>query len=214
MGDDDPGGHAVVLLHGWGAPGDDLVPLAEALARPRTRFFVPAAPLPGPGGGRAWWHLDRPDRPPHAMGDDASPAALTRPLADARAAVTALVARIRARHRPDHLSLAGFSQGGMLALDVALSAGADPATAVDKVAVLSGMLLQASVPGLRAAGAAGRPALFVSHGRRDPILPFVAAELLRDLAQKHAVPLTFHPFGGAHEIPPDVVAALGRFLGD
>jgi predicted esterase len=58
MSEDERGGSAVVVLHGWGAPGDDLVPLAEALARPGVRFFVPAAPLPEMGGGRAWWHLD------------------------------------------------------------------------------------------------------------------------------------------------------------
>ena len=64
-GDDDRGGGdgpAVVLCHGFGAPGDDLVPLAEVLsAPPRTRFFFPEAPLalPAPyGDARAWWMLD------------------------------------------------------------------------------------------------------------------------------------------------------------
>ena len=46
MRDDERGGDAVVVLHGWGAPGDDLVPLAEALARPGVRFFVPAGRCP------------------------------------------------------------------------------------------------------------------------------------------------------------------------
>src|SRR4029079_9918328 len=69
MRDDERGGTAVIVLHGWGAPGDDLVPIAEALKRPGTRFFVPAAPLPEMGGGRAWWHLDPHTRPPHAATD-------------------------------------------------------------------------------------------------------------------------------------------------
>jgi predicted esterase len=51
-----------VLLHGFGAPGDDLLPLAEALDLP-VRFVFPAAPLElGMGGfygdSRAWWMLD------------------------------------------------------------------------------------------------------------------------------------------------------------
>src|SRR5260221_4856117 len=46
MREDERGGMAVVLLHGWGARGDDLVSLAQALARPKTRFFLPARPLP------------------------------------------------------------------------------------------------------------------------------------------------------------------------
>src|SRR5262245_27465846 len=52
------GGQLVVLLHGWRAHGDDLVPLARELAGQRRRFLVPAAPLPEPGGGRAWWRID------------------------------------------------------------------------------------------------------------------------------------------------------------
>src|SRR6478736_8223909 len=49
------GGHVVVLLHGYGAPGDDLASLAKSLLRPRTRFVLPAAPLALGNGGRAWW---------------------------------------------------------------------------------------------------------------------------------------------------------------
>src|SRR3954466_11889401 len=44
MRDDEQGGTAVVLLHGWGAHGQGRVGLAHALTRPRARFFVPAAP--------------------------------------------------------------------------------------------------------------------------------------------------------------------------
>src|SRR3954464_203144 len=69
MRDDERGGSAVVVLHGWGAAGDELVPRAEARKRPGVRLFVPAAPLPEIGGGRAWWHLDPNTRPPHAYSD-------------------------------------------------------------------------------------------------------------------------------------------------
>src|SRR5437868_14079800 len=74
------GGTAVVVLHGWGAPGDDLVGLARMLAsaHPRVRFFVPAAPLPEVGGGRAWWHLDARAAPEHAR-DDQAPARAPHP---------------------------------------------------------------------------------------------------------------------------------------
>ena len=94
------GGRAVVMLHGWGAPGDDLVPLAMHMLEPDMRFFVPAAPLPHPGGGRAWWHLDR-GRTPHADGTETSlPGDVPDELRDARAAVQALLdlpAETRAR---------------------------------------------------------------------------------------------------------------------
>ena len=55
-------GPAVILLHGFGAPGDDLVPLAEVLTVPKgTRFLFPEGPLSlsfGYGDARAWWLID------------------------------------------------------------------------------------------------------------------------------------------------------------
>ena len=55
-------GPLVVLLHGFGAPGDDLVPLSEYLDAPTgTRFLFPEAPISIPmgfGDSRAWWMID------------------------------------------------------------------------------------------------------------------------------------------------------------
>ena len=51
-------GPVVMLLHGFGAPGDDLVPLADVIEAPRgTRWLFPEGPLPlnmGFGDSRAW----------------------------------------------------------------------------------------------------------------------------------------------------------------
>jgi phospholipase/carboxylesterase len=202
------GGTAVVLLHGWGARGDDLVPLARRLLRPRSRFFVPAAPLAKGSGGRAWWHIGTPDSPEHAW-DDATPAGYVgRPeLVAARHAVQRLLREVRARYAPDVLVMAGFSQGAMLSLDVALAA--DPP--VDRVGVLSGVLLIDSLPGLRAPRDR-RPGVLVAHGRSDPRLLFHGAERTAELLEKHGFAVTFHPFDGAHEIPPDVVVALSSLI--
>jgi phospholipase/carboxylesterase len=207
MREDERGGHAVIVLHGWGAPGDDLVPLAHELQRPGVRFFVPAAPLPEVGGGRAWWHLDPSTRPPHAISDQV-PAGF-RPNADvaaARAAVQGLLATVRERYAPATVSLAGFSQGAMLSIDVAL-AGA----AVDRVAAMSGVLLVESVPGLVAARAT-KPRLLLTHGRQDPVVPFASGSRAKELLEKHGFAVTWRPFDGGHEIPPSVVADVQRFL--
>jgi phospholipase/carboxylesterase len=95
----------------------------------------------------------------------------------------------------------------MLSLDVAL----DAAPPVDRVAALSGVLLLDSIAGLRAARAT-RPAVFISHGRRDPRLPFSGSERAQELLQRHGFQVGFHPFDGGHEIPPQVVSALADFL--
>jgi phospholipase/carboxylesterase len=208
MREDERGGDAMIVLHGWGAPGDDLVPLAEALARPGTRFFVPAAPLPEVGGGRAWWHLDPETRPPHASADGVparfqpTPAVLA-----ARGAVQDLIATIVDRHAPATVALVGFSQGAMLAMDVALAG----APGVDRVVAMSGVLLVDSVPALTAPRSA-KPRLLLAHGRQDPVVPFAGGVRAKELLEKHGFPVTWRPFDGGHEIPAPLLAAVERFL--
>ena len=104
---EEKGGTLVVLLHGWGADGDDLVPLGRSLARPGTRFVVPAAPLARPGGGRAWWQLDEP-HPAHAWTAELPPDHQPHPqLAAARAAVQALLRDVQQRYAPNVLAVSG-----------------------------------------------------------------------------------------------------------
>jgi phospholipase/carboxylesterase len=208
MGEDERGGTAVVVLHGWGAPGDDLVPLAQALARPGVRFFVPAAPLPEMGGGRAWWHLDPNVRPPHASTDQPAPGFQPTPaVVAARAAVQGLIATVVDRHAPATVALVGFSQGAMLSIDVALSGP----PGVDLVVAMSGVLLTDSVTGLTGAHPS-KPRFLLSHGRRDPVVAFSGGEGARDLLEKHGFSVTWRPFDGGHEIPPPVLAEVDRFL--
>lgn len=207
MSEQERGGQVVVLLHGWNAPGNDLVSLARELARPGTRFLVPAAPLSEPGGGRAWWHIG--ERRPAKVERDELPDHFE-PNADvgrARAAVQQLLREAVQRYAPESIAVAGFSQGAQLALDVALAA--EPR--VDRVGVLSGALLADSLAALRAAQPP-LPSVFVSHGRTDRVLPFNGGKSIERMLAARGYAVTFFPFAGGHAIPPDVVAALGAFL--
>jgi phospholipase/carboxylesterase len=201
------GDAAGILLHGWGAPGDDLVLLGRELARPNTTLFVPAAPL-AEGSGRAWWHFD-PNAPrAYAQSDQAPPDYRPLPaVATARAAVRTLLDDVRQRLAPRRLALAGFSQGAMLSLDVALQCAAG----VDRVAVLSGALLLDSLPALLASCTA-RPRVLVTHGRFDSIVPFRNAERAVAILEQHGLHVDFRPFDGQHAIPPEVRNALPEFL--
>jgi phospholipase/carboxylesterase len=210
MREDERGGSAVIVLHGWGAPGDDLVPVAEVLNRPGARFFVPAAPLPEVGGGRAWWHLDPNSRPPHAHSDQVAPGFQpTREVIAARAAVQELITAVVDRYAPSTVALVGFSQGAMLSIDVALAG----APRVDLVVAMSSVMLVDSVPALTAPHPT-KPRFLLSHGRRDSILPFEGGSKARDLLEQHGFPVTWRPFDGGHEIPPPVLAEVDRFLFD
>jgi phospholipase/carboxylesterase len=207
-GEEAKGGPLVLLLHGWRAQGNDLVGLARELAHARARFLVPAAPLAEPGGGRAWWRLDGADRPAHVWKDELPPD--FRPnagVAAARQAVQAVLRDARQRYAPDSIALVGFSQGAMLALDVALAA--DPP--VDRVAVLSGVLLADALPALHVKKPA-LPAVFVSHGRSDPVLPFAGGASIETVLAPYGYQVKFVPFEGGHQIPRTVVEQLRAFL--
>jgi phospholipase/carboxylesterase len=197
------GGTTVVLLHGYGASADDLISLVRAMAHPRARYIVPAGPVELPNGGRAWWPMRG-----HPSYDSAQVlAAPGEKLEVARVAVQGLLRTISERFAPDALFLVGFSQGAMLALDVALI----ESSGVDRVAVLSGALL-ADAASRIAVSRRARPAVFVSHGRQDPVLRFQGAQHLVDALTARDFTVTFRPFDGGHEIPPETAEDLKDFL--
>ncbi|HTA92569.1 MAG TPA: dienelactone hydrolase family protein [Polyangiaceae bacterium] len=208
--EDERGGIAVVLLHGFGAPGDDLVPLARSLLRPNTRCILPAAPLSLGNGGRAWWDIDASDRPRYVT-DEAAPPGLTTSsnaqLAAARNAVAGVLSTARDRYAPQALFLVGFSQGAMLSVELALT-GNEP---LDRVAVLSGALLVDAAAHLSAPRSV-RPPVFISHGRQDQRLPFAGGERMKTELEQHGFEVTWRPFDGGHAIPPAIVGELSLFL--
>jgi phospholipase/carboxylesterase len=204
----------VVLLHGFGAPGDDLVPLWRVLGVPReTRFVFPAAPLEThmmPGvDSRAWWHIDMLAMQQAIERGELRDLTAEEPpgLAEAREKMDALLAELVRTHAPTKLVIGGFSQGAMLALDVALRAHA----ACDALVVLSGTLVAETVWVPRMKALAGRP-IFQSHGSSDPILPFALAERLHEALVSAGAAVTFVPFRGGHEIPGPVLDRLSSFL--
>jgi phospholipase/carboxylesterase len=205
-------GPCVVLLHGFGAPGDDLVPLAEVMGSPGMRWVFPAAPLEPPqlAGGRAWWMLDleRLERSiasgqPRDLSDEAPVG-----MAEARAQVLALVQSLLDEEvAPEQLILGGFSQGAMLACDVALHLPRPPAALV----LLSGAPITLETWTPLMSRLAGVP-IFQSHGRADALLSFAAAETLAERLRAAGAELEWVPFAGGHEIPPPVLSGLRSFL--
>ena len=215
----------VVLLHGFGAPGDDLVALSRVPEVERgglrptrgvdapVRFVFPEAPLElvGYGGGRAWWLLDlvkleqelRAGTPRDRRDEvpDGLPAA--------RVQLSRLLDQLKARFGVEdrQLVIGGFSQGAMLALDVALHREAPPAGIV----VMSGTLVAEAEWQPRMTKLAGVPVL-QSHGRNDMLLPFAIAQTLRDRLRAAGAAVDWHEFIGGHEIPPIVLDALGKLI--
>jgi phospholipase/carboxylesterase len=217
-----PPSGVVVLCHGFGAPGTDLVGLARALASVEpslatVRFHFPSGPLSlgslGYGDARAWWMIDF--EAIEALKAQA-PEALREfrkqepdGMAAARRAVHAMVNEaMNASGLPfSKLVLGGFSQGAMITTDLALRLEEAPAGLV----ALSGTLLLEETWRQKASARKGLP-VFQSHGRFDAVLPFTAATWLAALLRDAGLGVEFHAFDGGHEIPEDVLVALARFL--
>jgi phospholipase/carboxylesterase len=203
-------GPLVVLLHGFGAPGDDLAGLWRVIdAPPGTRWAFPAAPIAldalGPGA-RAWWMVDIEGRLRAAERGQLDELAREVPdgLVEARERVTATLDALEQQLRPSRVVLGGFSQGAMLACDVALRTG----RALAGIALLSGTVVARDEWAALAPQRAGLP-VFQSHGTSDPLLPFSKAEALRDLLRAGGADVTWTPFRGGHEIPGTALDALG-----
>jgi phospholipase/carboxylesterase len=204
-------GPLVVLMHGFGAPGTDLVPLARVLDVPReVRFAFPAAPLdlgPQYAGGRAWWWIDMEKIQLAAMRGQPLDRSGEVPegLAEARAAMVQVLDAIAPKDTK--LVLGGFSQGAMLACDLALRTERPLAG----LAILSGTLIAKSEWAPLAPKRAGLRAL-VTHGQSDPILPFGQAERLRDFLSGAGLDVKWIPFRGQHEIPPQALEGLAQLV--
>ncbi len=186
-------GPMVVLLHGFGAPGTDLVPLANFIeAPPGTRFvFIEAvhrlADLAGSSmlvdpNARALWMIDM------AAVERAMETGIPRDrskdvpegLVAARDKVNAVIDTLMERWGLDssQVVLGGFSQGAMLSCDVALRRSS-PFAAL--VLLSSTLLCEHEWTPLGASKST--MAVFQSHGANDDLLAFSLAKRVRDLFQ-------------------------------
>ncbi|MDA1132980.1 MAG: dienelactone hydrolase family protein [Proteobacteria bacterium] len=149
----------VVLLHGWGADGNDLIGLAGAwrAVLPRAAFVAPDAPEPHPQapGGRQWFGLG-PDIDlggPRFVGGAVAAAAAVNDFVDRELRRLDLA--------PGAVAFVGFSQGGTVALEAALSRAAGCAAVV----AYSGALAGGRAP------VGCRPPVLLVHGERDDVVP-------------------------------------------
>ena len=151
----------VILLHGYGSNGDDLISLAPYWrdSLPHTAFVSPNAPeiCPGAPGGFQWWGITSLEPNARAAG-----AARAAPVLDAF--IDQELAR--AELTESSVALVGFSQGTMMALHN----GLQRRRALAGIVGYSGMLADATV----LASATQRPPILLIHGDSDPMIPVSA----------------------------------------
>lgn len=194
----------VVLVHGFGADGHDLIDLAAlwAEAAPGAAFVAPHAPEPCAGMpfGRQWFPLW-----------DRSPAQLAAGVRAAAAALGGFVAAEAARLSlpPRRIALMGFSQGAMTVLEAGLR-GAVPEPAC--ILAYSGGMIGAEALG---PSPAARPAVLLVHGEADEVVPPAATRAAEAALRAAGVAVrALYPEGLGHGLDDGGLMAGARLLAE
>ena len=167
----------VVLLHGYGSNGDDLIGLAPffAQALPEAEFLSPNAPFPceiAPMGFQ-WFSLE--DRSPEMkLGGVRLAAGLLDTFLDTELAKRGLQDR--------DLALVGFSQGTMMSLHV----GPRRPSQIGGILGFSGQLVG---PQLLATELKSRPPVFLVHGTADQVVPYGALAQAEKVLKETGIPV-------------------------
>ncbi|MGH8157450.1 MAG: alpha/beta hydrolase [Rhodanobacter sp.] len=201
--------HSIIWLHGLGADGNDFAPIVPQLvdrAWPPLRFVFPHAPvrpvtINNGMSMRAWYDIAAFDL--NARQDEAGMHASV-------AEVETLIAREHQRGVPsERIVLAGFSQGGA----IALAAGLHHAEKLAGIIALSTYLpAYAALPAERSAANAAIP-IFWGHGSMDPVVVVQRGVDSRDLLQSLGYAVEWHTYLMAHAVCPEEIGDLRYWLG-
>lgn len=199
---------SVVWLHGLGADGNDFAPIVPELPRPgwpALRFVFPHAPvrpvtINGGMAMRAWYDIRDMDLSNRADAEG---------VEDSVAQVEALVAREGERGvPPSRVLLAGFSQGGAIALAAGIRRSQPLAgiVALSTYLPLGAATLQAMAPEARA-----QP-IFMAHGMHDPVVPYTGGKRSRDALRDAGFEVDWHAWPMAHQVCAEEIAALSAWM--
>ncbi|MDD2700041.1 MAG: carboxylesterase [Sideroxydans sp.] len=194
--------YSMIWLHGLGASGDDFVPVAEALQLPHAmRHIFPHAPLMPVtlNGGfvmPAWYDIRDADASSWNRTDNAA----MQDGAGIRAsqqAIDAFIEREIARGIPaTNIFLAGFSQGGA----IALQCGLRRPEGLGGVLALSTYLPLADTVQTEASAAGLDTPMFMAHGRQDPVVPYALGTYSLELLQDAGCKVDWHEYDMPHSV--------------
>jgi phospholipase/carboxylesterase len=191
----------VLLLHGYGSNGADLIALAPHWQHelPDALFLAPNAPqrLPYLSSGYQWWPLSA-----------FTPQALASGAASAAPAIEAFIARKLDQYGLTEASLAivGFSQGTMMALHVGLRRPRQVAAVVGYSGMLTGGHELSHVP-------ITKPPVLLVHGSADPIVPVAALHAAKAELDHLGIDVTTHISSGVgHSVDPVGLRMGGEFV--
>jgi phospholipase/carboxylesterase len=200
--------HSVLWLHGLGADGHDFEPIVPELLRagwPPLRFVFPHAPvrpitLNGGMRMRGWYDIHGLEL--MAIEDEAG-------ILASVAGVERLIARERQRGvDSQRILLAGFSQGGAVALAAGLT---HPERLAGIVALSTYLPIAARIEAQRAPIQGGLP-VFIGHGAVDPIVPQMLGLAARQRLQAWGHPVDWHSYGMPHSVCAEEIRDLSGWM--
>ena len=203
-----PADAAVILMHGLGADGHDFETLVFELQLPAAsaiRWVFPHAPvrpvtLNGGAPMRAWFDIIGLDR--RSEEDKAG-------VRESAKGIRDLIRRERERGIPaDRIVLAGFSQGGAMALYTALR----ETERLAGVLALSSCMPLATTLESEAHPANAAVSVFMAHGTVDPIVPMALGEASRDHLQSLGYDVDWRTYPMPHSLCADEVADVREWL--
>lgn len=200
--------HCVIWLHGLGADGHDFEPAVPHLGlptEPAVRFLFPHAPrrpvtVNGGMRMRAWYDITELDIA--ARPDEAG-------IRESQALIEALLEESRdAGFAPSDTILAGFSQGGAIALHTGLR---------HKKRLAGIMGLSCYLPldeqlSEEASGANRNTPIFMAHGTQDPVVPFGLGERSKDFLGERGYGVEWHHYPVSHGVAPEELRDIGKWL--
>lgn len=206
--------HSIIWLHGLGADGQDFVPIADELDVPfAIRYVFPHAPMRSVtiNGGfvmRAWYDIFH----VAPAGGLESGSDLRQDAAGIRASqavIETLIAQEAAHHiPPGNIYLAGFSQGGAVALHTALR----QTTPLGGVLALSTYLPLAEAAAREAHASSRETPIFMAHGRGDPVIPCSLGASSKEQLEKMGYAVEWHEYAMQHSVCEEEIRDIRTWL--
>jgi len=198
--------HSIIWLHGLGADGEDFVPIAEEMDFPvAVRYLFPHAPkrpvtINGGFIMRAWYDIAAPaiDAQQDAAGIRASQDAIE----------TLIAQEIRRGSSAENIYLAGFSQGGAIALHTGLR----HAQRLGGIIALSTYLPLAETLAHEASAAAQSTPIFMAHGRSDPVVPYALGKASAEKLTGLGYQPEWHEYAMPHSVCMEEVRDVAAWL--
>jgi phospholipase/carboxylesterase len=197
---------SVIWLHGLGADGHDFVPIVGELDLPDApiRFVFPHAPVQpvtinNGMSMRALYDIVADDL---ARREDERGVRASQGLGGARRP------RTRAGVPAARIVLAGFSQGGAIALQTGLR---HPERLAGIMALSTYVPIAATLESERNPANADVP-IFMAHGTQDPIIPLTHARRSRELLERLGYPVEWHEYAMPHSVSPQELDDIGAWL--